>query len=132
MMEPKTITTVNSGVCGNCLSDSLTYHDNIITEDSMAYTFTCDDCGTTGKEFYDIKYESSETEVKELLANQVIPDKYSVNYNSATLNLSIYKNGELDRILSEVYINQIDTLYLEYIKEKSDEIKRNDSKVERT
>lgn len=49
----------NIGQCPKCGSENLKYGTWDLEGESGYYQFTCDDCGTNGKEWYYLEYEES-------------------------------------------------------------------------
>ena len=54
---------VSQGICPKCGSEELSYDQPKGGDESMAYPFTCTDCGFSGKEWYSMEYIET-TEVK--------------------------------------------------------------------
>lgn len=48
------------GICPICHSEDLDYDAMEVYDDSIGYPFTCNSCGATGNEFYQLTYDSSE------------------------------------------------------------------------
>lgn len=47
------------GACPRCGSHNMDYGDTDLDGESMGYDFTCKDCGTYGKEWYDMTYSET-------------------------------------------------------------------------
>lgn len=48
----------SQGCCPVCGSDSLTYEKVQDCDTGICYPWTCDDCGSTGKECYSIDFDN--------------------------------------------------------------------------
>ena len=44
------------GKCPKCGSENLDYSDSDILDNGIDYNFTCNECGFSGKECYDLKF----------------------------------------------------------------------------
>ena len=44
------------GLCPHCNSENLKYGERTLEDNIFTYSFTCEDCKTTGDEFYTIEY----------------------------------------------------------------------------
>ena len=53
------------GRCPLCNSDNLDYNTSNIDCDYVIYSYTCETCHTTGKEYYKIIYEITLADVRE-------------------------------------------------------------------
>lgn len=74
-MENEDILTGGQGRCPVCGSYDLEYNDiEHINHNNIYYPFTCNNCGTIGKEWFTLVDGITETE-KELLPVQEIIDK---------------------------------------------------------
>ena len=47
------------GLCANCGSEHIEYGDSNLHEEMLAYDYTCETCGETGKEWYKLEYIES-------------------------------------------------------------------------
>ena len=45
-----------AGKCPNCGSENLDYGDYELEGETISYEFTCDDCGTYSKEYFNLTY----------------------------------------------------------------------------
>jgi hypothetical protein len=49
---------IRAGLCA-CGSEEITYGEMNIDGENLSYDFTCDKCGATGKEWYDVSYSET-------------------------------------------------------------------------
>jgi predicted nucleic-acid-binding Zn-ribbon protein len=56
MKKAKTFKTHEQGSCPVCGGDSLEYDGYEVEDNSLKYPWTCDKCGASGDEFYDISF----------------------------------------------------------------------------
>lgn len=48
-----------AGQCGNCKSTDIEYGESGVDDESYYYKFTCNNCGKTGREWYDLVYSET-------------------------------------------------------------------------
>ena len=48
-----------SGVCSECGGNMLDYGEIELADESVGYTFVCDDCGFSGIEWYNLVYDET-------------------------------------------------------------------------
>jgi len=49
----------NIGKCVNCNSINIDYEGCEMVDDMISYEYSCNDCGSNGKEWYEITYVES-------------------------------------------------------------------------
>jgi len=55
------------GKCTFCDKENLDYKAIVLQDDFVYFPFTCDDCGTEGREYYAIQYSETDYFYTELL-----------------------------------------------------------------
>lgn len=58
-MVNKSVSKKCMGLCPNCNSGNLDYGPIEPNGESIFYPFTCEDCGTKGKEYYSLEYSET-------------------------------------------------------------------------
>ena len=64
-MAGDSITKVDPGACPICGSHNLDYVGDFKECDLLGYKFYCEDCGSSGVEWYEVSYLKSTAHVKE-------------------------------------------------------------------
>jgi hypothetical protein len=88
------------GRCGNCNSENIEYGASIYEGDYIWFKYDCDDCGSKGKEYYNLKFDMNEiTEVSDFKHNSYILYPSCSEESINPKNRKFFEREELQKIL---------------------------------
>ena len=94
------------GRCGNCNSENIDYGSSQYEGDYIWFKYECSDCGSQGKEYYNLKFDLNEiTEVNEFKHNSYILYPSSSEESINPKNGRFFERHELQKILGGYLIS---------------------------